>query len=224
MGKHWFFNQFNDFMMANESVYNACSSIQENPPTLNLENDNGVPKLKIGKYEGFKRIVLNNRHSFELFYSGEEDNNQPHGNGMLVLKIKSIGNYCESRHVLAQGEFNKGNFVFGTLYMVEKYDKKLQLKVYKGEFYSFKANGLCKMFIDVSNNYYECFLQSEGEWKDGCLNGFGRYWDAFHKDVNKPLHEGEYKNGVRNGFGRKYDFDTKKLVYEGMFAYGNPTS
>ncbi|AKA70118.1 hypothetical protein [Clostridium scatologenes] len=101
MGKHQFFNQFKDFMMANEPVYNACRLIQENLSSLRLENGDSELELEVGKYKKFKPIVLNDSYNFKLFYSGQDYNNQPHGNGILLLKTDKINNYCESKHVLA---------------------------------------------------------------------------------------------------------------------------
>lgn len=165
----------------------------------------------------FLEIFLHTEYGDGYTYEGDLLNNLPHGQGVL---------YYPNKQVYAIGEFEKGRLHgFSKTYYDDKTPKAIgnfKNGEIEGEAQLFKNNllwidgfikkgllngkGKCFQYLDSAH-----FLQEEGNYKDGKLDGFGK---VFHKK-NQLIFEGNFQNDT---FIKGKYWIKKDSYFEGSFT------
>jgi len=208
---------------------NSISSVDMKDPDIGFIDDK-----KTKYYGGIKDGV---KHGFGLmctssgFHLGHFEDDVENGKASAST-IKGSSTYsftCKTNYINgsmdgysiinAKDYSYKGQFKINQFFG-EGYYKKSDGTLYEGNFLNGKYHGKGKQ---TSSGYTYI-----GEFKKGFWDGYGVYTLTFKEEEyvrnckNCVRYEGQWKEGKKHGLGKCFNKDNK-LLYDGPFAYDEPT-
>ena len=151
-------------------------------------DDGGVytGNLKSGKRHGYG----SHKYADGTFYTGQWEDDEPHGEGR---------SYASCKQISKEGRFEHGEFVQGVIDMVNgRYEGRLKNGKFHGE-------GI----LETDDLFYE------GTFCNGKCHGEGVLETI--KNGKRTKYDGEFYKGKRHGYGVQQDASG---IYEGDWDYG----